>query len=66
MPFVNIKIADPQPSREQKAQVIAEVTDTLVRVLGKDPSSILVMIETLSAENIGKNGQSLEYIRSNK
>ncbi|MGP1485896.1 MAG: tautomerase family protein [Campylobacter sp.] len=66
MPFVNIKIADPQPSKEQKAQVIAEVTDTLVRVLGKDPSSILVMIETLSAENIGKNGQSLEYIRSNK
>lgn len=66
MPFVNIKIASPEPSKEQKAQVIAEVTDTLVRVLGKDPSSILVMIETLSAENIGKNGQSLEYIRSNK
>ena len=63
MPFVNVKIADPEPSKEQKRQIIAEVTDTLARVLGKDPSAVLVMIETLKAENIGK---SLEELRSAK
>ncbi|MBR8463176.1 4-oxalocrotonate tautomerase family protein [Campylobacter sp. faydin G-24] len=66
MPFVNIKIAAPEPTKEQKGQIIAEVTDTLVRVLGKDPTSVLVMIETLDAESVGKNGVSLEELRSKK
>ncbi len=66
MPFVNVKIADPEPSKEQKRQIIVEVTDTLARVLGKDPSAVLVMIETLKAENIGKSGKSLEELRSAK
>lgn len=35
MPYVNIKIAGPEPTKEQKDQVFQEVTDTLVRVLGK-------------------------------
>ena len=66
MPFVNIKVSAPEPSKEQKRQIIAEVTDTLKRVLGKDPASVLVMIETLEAENIGKSGVSLEDLRSKK
>lgn len=66
MPFVNIKIADPEPTKEQKAQVIAEITDTLVRVLGKDPAAVLIMMETLKAEDIGKSGKSLEEIRKGK
>ncbi|WXG59448.1 tautomerase family protein [Campylobacter concisus] len=35
MPYVNIKIAGPEPTKEQKDQVFKEVTETLVRVLGK-------------------------------
>ncbi|QKG28500.1 tautomerase family protein [Campylobacter sp. RM16187] len=66
MPFVNIKVSAPEPSKEQKKQIIAEVTDTLVRVLGKDPAAVLVMIETLEVESIGKNGLSLEDLRSKK
>lgn len=63
MPFVNIKIAEPEPSKEQKAQVIAEVTEVLVRVLGKDPAAVMVMIETLKLEDIGKGGKSIEELR---
>ncbi|WP_295147277.1 4-oxalocrotonate tautomerase family protein [uncultured Campylobacter sp.] len=66
MPFVNIKVAAPEPSAEQKAQIIAEVTDTLARVLGKDPAAVLVMIEALSTDNIGKSGLSLTEIKKRK
>ncbi len=66
MPFVNIKLAAPEPTKEQKKQIIAEVTDTLARVLGKDPAAVLVMIETLGMDSIGKSGLSLEEIRQNK
>ena len=66
MPFVNIKVAAPEPTKEQKKQIIAEITDTLARVLGKDPAAILVMIETLDMDSIGKSGLSLEEVKQNK
>ena len=66
MPFVNIKVAAPEPTKEQKKQIIAEITNTLARVLGKDPAAILVMIETLGMDSIGKSGLSLEEIKQNK
>ena len=66
MPFVNIKVAAPEPSAEQKEQIIAEVTDTLARGLGKDPAAVLVMIEALSTDNIGKSGLSLTEIKKRK
>ena len=66
MPFVNIKVAAPEPTKEQKKQIIAEITDTLARVLGKDPAAILVMIETLGMDSIGKSGLSLEEIKQNR
>ena len=66
MPFVNIKVAAPEPTKEQKKQIIAEITNTLARVLGKDPAAILVMIETLGMDSIGKRGLRLEEIKQNK
>ena len=66
MPFVNIKVAAPEPTKEQKKQIIAEITDTLARVLDKDPAAILIMIETLGMDSIGKSGLSLEEIKQNK
>ncbi|MCR4941522.1 MAG: 4-oxalocrotonate tautomerase family protein [Campylobacter sp.] len=60
MPFVNIKTAAPEPSDEQKAQIIAEVSDTLSRILGKDKANILIMIETLDTASVGRNGISLK------
>ena len=66
MPFVNIKVAAPEPTKEQKKQIIAEITNTLARGVGKDPAAILVMIETLGMDSIGKSGLSLEEIKQNK
>ena len=36
MPYVNIKVTREGVTREQKAELIAGVTDLLVRVLHKD------------------------------
>ena len=37
MPFINLKITRDGVTREQKAQVIAEFTEVLERVLKKPP-----------------------------
>jgi len=63
MPYVNIKIAGPEPTKEQKDQVFQEVTDTLVRVLGKKKESIMIFLETHDASNIGVAGESVENKR---
>lgn len=60
MPYVNIKIAGPEPTKEQKDQVFQEVTDTLVRVLGKKKEAVMIFIETRDAGNIGVGGESVE------
>lgn len=62
MPFINVKIAAPEPSEQQKEQIIAEITDVMVRVLGKKPERVMVMLETLPATDIGVGGESVANI----
>ena len=57
MPYVNIKIAGPEPTKDQ---VFKEVTETLVRVLGKKKEAVMIFIETHDASNIGVGGESVE------
>lgn len=38
MPYVNIKITDEGVTREQKRELIAQVTEVLERVLQKNPA----------------------------
>lgn len=63
MPFINIKMAPPEATREQKEQIIAEITDTMVRVLGKNKDRVMIMLETLPAESIGVGGKSVQKIK---
>lgn len=62
MPYVNIKLAGPEPTDEQKEQVIAEITEVMERVLGKKKERVMVMIETLSPQSIGIGGKSVKTI----
>ncbi|QFY44754.1 4-oxalocrotonate tautomerase family protein [Candidatus Methylospira mobilis] len=55
MPYVNIQITK-GASREQKAQLVREVTDSLVRVLGKNPEHTHVVIQEIDEENWGYAG----------
>ncbi len=60
MPFVNIKITrgEHPATTEQKEALIEGATDLLVRVLGKNPATTVVVIEEVPMENWGVGGSS--------
>jgi 4-oxalocrotonate tautomerase len=56
MPYVNVKITRDGVTAEQKAQIVAEITDTLRRVLGKRPEHTHIVIDEIDPENWGFAG----------
>jgi 4-oxalocrotonate tautomerase len=64
MPFVNVKITRDGVTAEQKAQIVSEITATLVRVLGKRPDHTHIVIDEIDPENWGFAGMlTTEYRR---
>ncbi|MCX5192455.1 4-oxalocrotonate tautomerase family protein [Streptomyces sp. NBC_00249] len=64
MPYVNIKITREGATAEQKAQLIAGVTDLLVKVLDKDPATTFVLVDEVALEDWGVGGlPTAEYRR---
>ena len=59
MPMVNVKITREGATAEQKSRVIAEMTEVLARVLGKNPATTIVIIEEVETENWGIAGASV-------
>lgn len=57
MPYVNVRITRTGVTKAQKAQIIAEITDTLVRVLNKRPEHTHVIIDEVDLDNWGYAGQ---------
>ena len=55
MPYVNIQITK-GATREQKAQLVKDVTDSLVRVLGKKPEHTHIVIQEINEEDWGFSG----------
>lgn len=56
MPYVNVRITKDGVTKEQKAQLVAEITDTLVRVLGKKPEHTHIIIDEVETDNWGFAG----------
>jgi len=65
MPYVNVRIT-PAATREQKAQIIAEITETLGRVLGKSPEHTHIVIDEIDQENWGFAGVPTDVYRAKK
>ncbi|WP_248744157.1 MULTISPECIES: tautomerase family protein [unclassified Pseudomonas] len=64
MPFVSVRITRDGVTREQKAQVIAEITETLERVLNKRPDLTHIVIEEVDTDDWGYAGiTTTEYRR---
>lgn len=63
MPFVNIKITREGATPAQKAALIKGVTDLLVDILGKDPSTTVVVIDEVATEDWGIGGLPVEEYR---
>ncbi|MBQ9601054.1 MAG: 4-oxalocrotonate tautomerase family protein [Neisseriaceae bacterium] len=65
MPYVNIKVTGGKeaPNAEQKAELIAGVTELLTRVLGKNPDTTVVVIDEVAMDNWGIGGKSVSQLR---
>lgn len=55
MPYVNLQITK-GASRAQKAEIVKEFTQTLVRVLGKNPQATHIVIQEIEREDWGHAG----------
>ena len=56
MPYVNVRITRDGVTAAQKAQLVAEITATLQRVLGKRPEHTHIIIDEVEPENWGFAG----------
>lgn len=62
MPYVNVRITRDGVTREQKKQLVAEITDTLVRVLNKKQEHTHIVIDEIDTDNWGFAGMlATEY-----
>ncbi len=67
MPYVNVKITKDGVTTAQKKQIVEEITQTLVSVLGKKPEHIHIVIDEIEPENWGYAGMlTTEYRERNK
>ncbi|MBA3712820.1 MAG: 4-oxalocrotonate tautomerase family protein [Pyrinomonadaceae bacterium] len=64
MPYVNVRITKDGVTTAQKRQIVEEITQTLVRVLGKRPEHTHIIIDEVEPENWGFAGMlTTEYRR---
>ena len=66
MSFVSVRITRDGVTREQKALVIKEITETLQRVLNKPPEWTHIVIEEVDTDNWGFGGITTTEFRKNK
>lgn len=59
MPYVNIKVTKEGVTIDQKAQLIKGATDLLAKVLGKNPATIVVVIDEVDTDNWGVGGETV-------
>ena len=56
MPYVNLQMTK-GATRAQKAEIVKAFTDTLVRVLGKNPENTHIVIQEIEREDWGHAGE---------
>lgn len=64
MPYVNVRITRDGVTAEQKRAIVAEITATLQRVLGKRPEHTHIVIDEIDPENWGFAGMLTPEYRS--
>lgn len=64
MPYINVKITKDGVTKEQKRQIVEEMTQTLVNVLDKEPQHIHIVIDEVEPENWGFAGMLTTELRS--
>ena len=65
MPVITLQMAG-TATREQKAQIVKEFTDTMVNVLGKNPERTHIIITEKSTEDWGLAGELIADLNAKK
>jgi 4-oxalocrotonate tautomerase len=55
MPYINVKLLAPV-TKDQKRELVKQMTNTLVTVLNKKPEHIHIVIDEINPENWGFEG----------
>lgn len=63
MPYVNIKITKEGATDQQKKMLMEGVTQLLVDVLDKNPSTTIVVIDEVETDNWGIGGVPVTELR---
>ena len=66
MPYVNVRITKDGATKEQKAQIVSEITQTLQKVLGKRPDQTHIIIDEIELDNWGFSGMLTSEYRKQK
>lgn len=64
MPYINVRITKDGVTREKKAQIVKEITETVQNVLGKKPHHIHIVIDLVDEENWGFSGMLTDDYRA--
>lgn len=62
MPYVEVNMTV-GATKEQKVQLVEGITDLLVNILNKNPSSTQVVIKEIEADSWGISGRSVKSLR---
>ncbi|MGL5113879.1 MAG: tautomerase family protein [Beijerinckiaceae bacterium] len=65
MPYVNVQITK-GATHAQRAEIVAEITATLVRVLGKKPESTHIVIQEIERDHWGVRGRLVADLDAEK
>jgi len=65
MPYVNVQITK-GATREQKAEIVKDITGSLQRVLGKNPEYTHVVIQEIEEEDWGFAGMLTDDWKKSK
>ncbi len=65
MPYINLQITK-GASRDDKARIVKEFTETLVNVLGKKPEHIHIVIQEIEEEDWGFSGMLTDEYRKSR
>ncbi len=66
MPYVNVKITNDGITKQQKQHIVEDITQSLVKTLGKKPEHIHIVIDEVDVDNWGFAGMLTSEYRSSK
>lgn len=63
MPYVELNLTA-GATKEQKEQLVEGITDLLVKILDKNPSSTQIVIKEFDSDSWGISGRSVKKLRA--